>query len=290
VTAPAGAGEATWQLHEAADLVVIPHRPARHRTVEDFYDEFSDVTDSDVFGIVQRWVNSRPQQQIGVKTINMKPSKENGQLLACEIDLPPGVTRGGGPYPTVIFAHGYESDGRSPRTVPISQRLAKRGIIGVRPDFTGHGRSEGDLEDASDQRMYNDLKIIYNNVRQLHEVNLERMALAGSGTGGMLVLNLAVEDPSVKAVVVRGPMSGKEIEAAAHVKAPTLLIYAEQDAEYARSDKELRGELRACHEILEIQDATRLFTDAISREMMVGATVDWLVDHLEGRGHGAATG
>ena len=279
VAAPAGSGEAAWQLHDAADLVVIPHRPAKFTSVADFYAEFTPVTEDIVKAIIERWVKSRPQQQPGIKTLAMKLYNDLGQMLSCEADLPPGMTRGSGPYPTVIFAHGFESDARSARTIPIAQRLAKRGIIAVRPDFTGHGHSEGELEDATEDRLYNDLKIVVNAVRPLDEVDEERLGLVGSGTGAMLALRLAV-DPRIKAVVVRGPMCGKEIDAATKVKAPALLVYAEQETEFARKSREEGRTLPSTHQILEIPDATRLFNDAISLEMMVGATVDWLFDHL----------
>jgi putative phosphoribosyl transferase len=277
--APAGSGEAAWQLHDAADLVVIPHRPAKFTSVADFYTEFSPVTDEMVKAIIERWVKTRPQQQPGVKTLAMKLYNDLGQMLICEADLPPGTTRGSGPYPAVVFAHGFESDGRSARTIPIAQRLAKRGIIAVRPDFTGHGHSEGELDDATEERLYNDLKIVVNAIRPLNEVDEDRLGLIGSGTGAMLALRLAV-DPRIKAVVVRGPMCGKEIDAAAKVKAPSLLIYAEQETEFAKKHREQGGRLPSTHQILEIPDATRLFNDAISLEMMVGATVDWFVDHI----------
>lgn len=279
IAAPAGSGEAAWQLHDAADLVVIPHRPAKFTSVADFYTEFTPVTDEMIKAIIERWVKARPQQQPGVTTLAMKLYNDLGQMLSCEADLPPGTTRGSGPYPAVVFAHGFESDARSARTIPIAQRLAKRGIIAVRPDFTGHGHSEGELEDATEERLYNDLKIVVNAIRPLDEVDEDRLGLIGSGTGAMLALRLGV-DPRIKSIVVRGPMCGNEIDAALKVKAPTLLIYAEQETEFAEKHREEGGKLPSTHEILEIPDATRLFNDAISLEMMVGATVDWFVDHI----------
>lgn len=280
VAAPAGSGEAAWALHEAADQVVIPHRPARFKSVAEFYQDFRPVTEEIVLAVVESWVRTRPQQQIGVKTLAMKLHNNVGNLLCCEIDLPPGTTRGSGPFPTVVFAHGFESDGRNPRTVPVSRRLAKRSIIGARLDFTGHGRSEGRLEDATPERMALDLRCIVDNVRVLDEVDESRIGLVGSGSGTLLVLRLALEDTGIKSVVVRGPMCGPEIEMAMAVKAPTLIIYAEQDLALTGETRKQRHDLPSSHQTLEIPDASRLFNDAISREMMVGATVEWVVDHL----------
>ncbi len=47
--APAGTSQATWQLHESADVLVIPHRPAKFKGIESFYDEFNEVSDEMVF-------------------------------------------------------------------------------------------------------------------------------------------------------------------------------------------------------------------------------------------------
>jgi putative phosphoribosyl transferase len=280
VAAPAGSGEAAWQLHEAADTVVIPHRPARFKTVGDFYEDFTPVNDELVLAIVENWVKTRSTPQDTVKTLVMKVPSSAGKLLCCEIDLPPGATRGSGPYPAVIFAHGYESDGRNPRTVPVSRRLAKRGVMGIRADFTGHGRSEGDLRDATPEQMASDLSLIVDSVRVLDEVDNARLGLVGSGSGTLLALELARAQDAIRAVVARGPMCGSEPERAAQVNAATMLVYAERDAAVTGAFRALTRTLASSHKSVEIPGADRLFNDEISREMVTGATVDWLVDHL----------
>lgn len=277
VAAPAGSGKAAWQLHDAADVVVIPHRPAKFQSVEDFYEDNTPVTDEMLLAIAESWAKRRPQSQPDVHTILMKLHNELGELLCCEIDLPPGTTRGSGPYPTAVFAHGYESDGRSPRTIPISRRLAKRGIIAVRPEFSGHGRSEGELANATKERMATDLRHVLHAVGMLDEVDTDRVALVGSGSGAMLCLEHAAREGDFRAIVVRGPMSGGEIEAALPLRAPTLIIHAELDHGLQPG---LAPPLPSCHQLVQIPSATRLFGDVISFEMMVGATVDWLFDHL----------
>jgi predicted phosphoribosyltransferase/dienelactone hydrolase len=278
--APAGAGEAAWQLQAAADAVVIPHRPTRFTDVAHLYRSYAPVSDDLVTAIVESWVAARPPQQAGIITLVMKVTNDAGQLLSCEVDLPPGTKRGSGPFPAVLFAHNAGSDGRSPRTVPISRRLAKRGVIGVRADLTGHGRSEGDRAAATAPRMLADLRTILQSVRNLHEVDPTHLGLVGAGTGAMLVLQLAHDTPGIRAVVVRGPMCGQEMIAAGAVAAPTMLVCAEREGRCGESPS--AGALPSTHEVVEIADATHQFDDAISRELMVNATVDWLVDHLTG--------
>ncbi|MHC4414569.1 MAG: serine aminopeptidase domain-containing protein [Planctomycetota bacterium] len=280
--APAGCGKATWQLHETADTVVIPHTPSTFKGIEHFYDVFDAVSDQEVEMILKRWATARPEQHPGVKTLVMRVVSEQERVIHCELELPPGTTRGSGPYPAVIFAHSLESEARSPRSVPVSRRLAKRGIIGVRMDFTGHGRSEGTIADATDEKMLSDLWTVYENVRILQEVDENRIGLNGSGTGGMIALRFAAEQPAVAAMVIRGPVCGREAEAARHVKAPTLLIHAERDVTLSESVHALDKELASAHQLLQIPDCSRWFNDPVSLELMVSASVDWLVDHLTG--------
>ena len=279
--APAGTSQASWQLHETADLVVIPHRPAKFKGIDSFYESFTDVTDDMVVRILERWLADRPAPQHAVRTIPLKLVGTRGQELMCELDLPPGATRNSGPYPAAIFAHGFESNARSSRSIAITQRLAKRGVIGVRMDFTGHGRSGGTPEEATDAQMIADLHVVFQSVRTLTEIDANRVGLVGSGTGGMIALHYAAQFPTIKALVIRGPVCGRETIAARQVKSPTLLIHAESDTALFDSVQTLDRELAAPHQLLRIPNSNRLFSDPISMELMVGATVDWLVDHLK---------
>ncbi len=281
VAAPAGVGKATWQLHEAADVVVIPHTPTTFKGVEHFYENYQDLEDREVELILDHWAREHGAHHAGVKTLVMRVPGPDGRVLNCEIDLPPDTKRGSGPYPVVLFAHSIESDARSPRSVQVSRRLAKRGLIGVRLDLTGHGRSEGEPEDATSDQMVSDLRSVLENVRLLDEVDETCVGLNGSGTGGMVALRLAAEDHELSALVIRGPICGDELAAAGDVKAPTLIIHAARDTALSADVEILDHELAAAHRLLVIPDSSRMFSDPISRELMVNASVDWLVDHLK---------
>jgi putative phosphoribosyl transferase len=278
--APAGTETASWQLHESADVVVIPHRPTQFKGIEHFYEDFQHVSDEELIATIERRIAARPEQQPGITTIVMKFSGSRNQLLCCEIDLPPGTKRGSGPYPAVIFSHGVDSHAGSPRNVAISKRLAKRGIVGVRMDFTGHGRSENTPDGATDQQMLEDLHFMVHNLTQLDEVDMDRVGLAGSGSGAMIALHYAAQRPAIRTMVIRGPVCGREVDASHKVRCPTLLIHAERDTALKDTIDCLNAELAATHELICIPNSNRLFSDPISLELMVNASVDWLVDHL----------
>ena len=67
--APAGCSKATWQLHDTADTVVIPHAPSRFKGIEHFYEVFDEVTDHDVSSILHQWAAARTEHHPGVRTL-----------------------------------------------------------------------------------------------------------------------------------------------------------------------------------------------------------------------------
>lgn len=282
VAAPAGASRATWQLRDTADVVVIPHRPQKYKGVEHFYESFPPITDETVLALIERHVTERPEHvPAGARTIHLAFKNSAGIDLSCDLDLPAGLKPDDPSVPAVVFAHGFESNAVSPRNVPISQRLAKRGIIGVRMDFTGHGRSGGDSQDATDEQMLDDLGCVFKRIVSLHEIDHRRLGLVGSGTGGLIALGFAAHEPLLGALVLRGAVLGDERELAARVRAPTLVIHAEGDTALEESVDILDANLVATHECMRIANSNRLFNDPISMELMINATVEWLCDHLK---------
>lgn len=280
VAAPAGATEGTWQLHALANDVVIPHRPTKFSGIEHFYEEFTEVTDQMMLATLAGWVRDfHPQDHGNVKTVALKLMNSRGQSLFAEIDLPIGLQRGQR-YPTALFAHGFDSSARSTRSMAITERLAERGIVCVRLDFTGHGRSGGSVEDATDAQMLDDLRVVYQALGKLREVDRERLALVGSGTGAMTALQFIEQRPEVRALVLRGPVCHMDAVHAANVRTPTLLIHAELDTALFDSVETLNRDIAARHRLVRIANTNRLFDDPAVREAMVNATVTWLTEQL----------
>lgn len=281
VASPAGASKATWQLRDNADIVVIPHRPNKFRGVDHFYRHFPPITHETIMMIIERHLAGRPEQQPpGIRTIQLGVSNRLGLNICCELDLPAESGPQTPPAPAVVFAHGFESNAVSARNIPISRRLAERGIIGVRLDFTGHGRSEGTRVDATDEQLLDDLQCVFEKIVTLDEIDRHRLGLIGSGTGALTTLQMAVAEPLLGAMVLRGPLIGDERELARQVRAPTLVIHAEGDTALLEGVNILEEHLGATHECMRIPNSNRLFNDPISMELMINASVEWLADHL----------
>lgn len=274
--APAGREDAIWPLHENADAVIIPHKPAKFRSVDKLFETYQPVPDARVEAILQRHIEERDIPAPIVHTRMTNFIAGGSRAIHVELDLPSTPP----PFPAVIFAHGFDSNATSPRNVPISRRLAKRGIAGVRLDFTGHGRSDGTPDQCTAEAMLEDLICVVENITCFNEFDPERMGLNGSGTGGMIALRFAANEPRIKRLTIRGPVMGDEIEAARRIEAPTLIIHAEHDRELEQTVTDLNGALAAKHQLLRIPDSNRLFGDPISAELMMNATVQWFADYL----------
>ena len=275
--APAGQDTGIRALHEAADIVVIPHVPSKFRGIHKFYREFPEITDDDAVDFIRSHVKAHGVLVRGFRSIAMPVIADGGErTIYCEVELPDG----NGPFPCVIFAHGFDSNCRSPRSVPISMRLAKRGIMGVRMDFQGHGRSDGDLEKCTHENMLSDLRTVFENLCYDVRTSKCQVGLCGAGTGAQIALDFAAEEPRIASVVVRGPICGGAVDAARNITAPTLIIHAEGDDELAKDAYAINQLLPSTHRLLIVPECNRLFNDPISMELMVNASVDWLDDHL----------
>ncbi|QOJ18807.1 MAG: alpha/beta hydrolase [Phycisphaeraceae bacterium] len=277
VAAPAGSEKGIWQLHETAHMAVIPHKPSKFRGIDKFYADYTPLSDSAVLAMLRSHALEQGVSPTQVRSVAMRVLADGERFIYCEMDIPPGE----GPFPAVVFAHGFESDCRSPRSVPTSMRLAKRGVLGVRMDFMGHGRSEGDRDACTREVMLRDLQTVYESVRCDERVDPDHIGLCGSGVGGLVALEFASREPRLGALVIRGPICGGEVDAASAIKAPTLLIHGESDKSLYPDVARINELLGARHRLLQIPESNRLFSDPISFELMVNASVDWLVDYLK---------
>ncbi len=146
--------------------------------------------------------------------------------------------------PTVVMCHGFHSSkDNSISTKALAQKLVERGLSVLRFDFTGHGKSEGDINEITPLDGLDDLKSL---VRTLSQ---DQFALYGSSFGGYVSLLYACQNPTL-ALALKAPVSDwnhvqisqnrgvkfrqatKDIDIyslAKNIKAPTLIIHGNQD-------------------------------------------------------------
>jgi len=110
--------------------------------------------------------------------------------------------------PSVILCHGFSGDktGKYRLRVRIARELCKNGFAVLRFDFSGHGDSEGEMEDVSINRELDDLECAINFLKKQPEINRERIGIVGHSFGGEIVILETAKNKELKAVVLLAPV------------------------------------------------------------------------------------
>ncbi|MCP4624446.1 MAG: hypothetical protein GY850_13085 [bacterium] len=107
------------------------------------------------------------------------------------------------PAPGVVYIHGYQNNRETSDAYCIE--LARRGIVVLEIDAVGRGNSgiPGRLDDPDFDPTYGG-KASLNYLRSLDFVDTDRIGLMGHSLGAEIVYSMALNDPTIKALVVSG--------------------------------------------------------------------------------------
>lgn len=108
-------------------------------------------------------------------------------------------------FPTVLFLHGFPG---SEKSVDLQRELLRRGVASVAPHFLGAWGSGGTYRFTT---LVAQARAALAATRRLPFVDPRRVALFGFSMGGWTALNLAAQDPALKAVVAVAPVGGPEM-------------------------------------------------------------------------------
>ena len=115
-------------------------------------------------------------------------------------------------YPAIIFNHGYippEEYRTTERYVAYFADLANEGYVVFRPDYRGHGDSEGKPEGAYFSPGYTtDVMNALSTIEKMPQVNKKKMGMWGHSLGGFLTLRALVLTHDIKAAVIWGGVVG----------------------------------------------------------------------------------
>jgi hypothetical protein len=132
------------------------------------------------------------------------PNKTAGNTLAATLTIPPGK----GPFPAVLLIGGSGPNdrdetvfGQKPFLV-LSDYLTRKGIIVLRADKRGIGKSTGDLEQATGTDFATDAAAGLAYLRTRPEADQHRIGLVGHSEGGMIAPMVAAGDPGVAFIVL----------------------------------------------------------------------------------------
>lgn len=173
--------------------------------------------------------------------------------------------------PVVVMCHGFHSSKDNPITSrALAQKLVERGFSVLRFDFSGHGRSEGNIDEITPVAGLDDLKCA------IESLGERKIALYGSSFGGYVALLYASDQP-VLALALKAPVldwsqvqiskdRGKRFrqetkniniyQKAKNIKAPTLIIHGDRDDVVPLAQSQKLFDVLKCDKRLEIVKGT----------------------------------
>lgn len=108
-------------------------------------------------------------------------------------------------FPAVLFLHGFPG---SEKSVDVQRALLRRGVASIAPHFLGAWGSGGVYRFTT---LLPQARAALAAVRRLTFVDPRRVAVYGFSMGGWAALNLAAQEPVLKAVVAVAPVGGPEM-------------------------------------------------------------------------------
>ena len=124
-----------------------------------------------------------------------------GTRCAGRLYRPKGISK----PPIVVMAHGFAAE-MAFGLPAFAERFASRGMAVFLFDYRCFGESEGEPRNlVSPSRHLQDWKAAIAHVRNLSEINRDRIALWGSSFSGGHVVVTAAEDRSIAAIVAQVP-------------------------------------------------------------------------------------
>ncbi len=274
---PVGAPDSCDAMRSEADEVVCLVRPPLFYAVGAHYDEFDPVEDEEVVRILHAFdAQSDDDEPAPERSLEIVFRNNVGRRLAGTLLLPAANA----PVPAVVFSHGMGSGRTSSRNRAIADRLVKAGVAAFLIDFTGHGSSEGSMEDATLERMSQDLASAIDALEQRPEVDRGRIGVSGSSSGAVVTLVLAAGDQRIRALVLRAVPASGMLDVARNVRVPTLVIAGEDDWPIVRDDEELAGQIAGEHSFVVIPAAGHLFEGPGQAERVAELSAAWFGEKL----------
>jgi hypothetical protein len=187
----------------------------------------------------QNPVKPYPYREEDVAYIN----KAADNTLAATLTIPPGK----GPFSAVLLIAGsgpHDRDesllGHKPFLV-LSDYLTRKGIVVLRADKRGVGKSTGDYDKATTADFASDAEAGVRYLRTRPEVDAHKIGLLGHSEGAIIAPMAAVEDPSVAFVVM---MAGSGVPGDRIIveQARLIEIASGETAEKADADAEKERE------------------------------------------------
>ncbi len=138
--------------------------------------------------------------------------QSDGLKIYALLTIPQGTKPPEG-WPVIVFNHGYippEQYRTTERYIAYVDAFARNGYIVLKPDYRGHGESEGTPEGAYYSPAYTvDVLNAVASIKKYSSVNPDRIGMWGHSLGGNITLRSIVVRPrDIKAAVIWGGVVG----------------------------------------------------------------------------------
>lgn len=131
--------------------------------------------------------------------------KSEGLKIYALLTVPNGEAPEGG-WPTIVFNHGYIPPAEYRTTekyVAYTDGFSRNGYVLIRPDYRGHGNSEGVAAGGYGSNAYTiDVLNALASVKKYPGVNPEKIGMWGHSMGGSITLKSMVARKDIKAGVI----------------------------------------------------------------------------------------
>jgi len=131
--------------------------------------------------------------------------KSEGLKIYALLTVPDEVPPAGG-WPAIVFNHGYIPPAEyrtTERYIAYTDAFSRNGYILLRPDYRGHGNSEGEATGGYGSNGYTiDVLNSVSSLKKYPGVNAEKIGMWGHSMGGFITLRNMVVNKDIKAGVI----------------------------------------------------------------------------------------
>jgi len=131
--------------------------------------------------------------------------QSDGLKIYALLTIPDGTPPEGG-WPAIVFNHGYIPPAEyrtTERYIAYTDAFSRNGYVLLRPDYRGHGSSEGQASGGYGSNGYTiDVLNALASLKKTQNVNSKKIGMWGHSMGGYITLRSMVVDPDIKVGVI----------------------------------------------------------------------------------------
>lgn len=268
--------DAMGDLRRIADEVVCVETPTRLRSVGEWYRDFSQTTDDQVIGLLDRASETSATPELGPA-----PTDREVDVTVGGVQLPGHLTVPPDAIGVVIFAHGSGSSRHSPRNHQVARFLNTAGVGTLLFDLLTP-REESDRANVFDIDLLGGrLAGATRWLRSVAGMGERPIGYFGASTGAGAALWAAAEpDLDIAAVVSRGGRPDLAAARLPHVKVPTLLIVGGRDDLVIELNRRAARQMHCERRIAVVPLATHLFAEPGALDAVATLARNWFVQHF----------